>query len=139
MADRTLLAIAEYIPVSLNDLGQLPGMNKSQLNRHGPHLLKAVRQGLEDKPVYPPRPPRSNGRFHERLEALRSWRKATAQDMGVKSNVVLPRDLLLTIAKINPHHHKELEVILNEVPWRMERFGDQILGILSYQNTSKVR
>jgi ribonuclease D len=139
MADRTLLTIAEYIPVSLNDLSQLSGMNRNQLNRHGPHMLKAVQQGLQDKPIYPPRPPRPNGRFHERLEALRSWRKATARDMGVKSNVVLPRDLLLTIAKTNPHHHDELEVILNEVPWRMEHFGNQILSILSYQNTSKVR
>jgi hypothetical protein len=51
--------------------------------------------------------------------------------MGVPSDVVLPRDLMLTLASKNPNGSDELNQILNEVPWRREHFGSEILEILT--------
>ena len=52
--------------------------------------------------------------------------------MGVKSDVILPRDLMFTIAEHHPHDYKDLESIMGDVPWRLERFGDQIIEALSH-------
>ena len=53
-----------------------------------------------------------------------------AHEMGVSSDVVLPRDLLNEIATQNPKRETELADVMEQVPWRMENFGDEILGVL---------
>jgi ribonuclease D len=132
IGDKTLLAIAQVCPNSIKKLQTIPGMSKRQIDRHGEALLKAVARGQKAKPIRPPRSPRPNERFLERLEILRTWRKITARHMGVKSDVVLPRDLMFTIAERNPQDFDDLESIMCDVPWRLERFGDQILETLSH-------
>ena len=132
IGDKTLLAIAETCPDSLKKLQTIPGMSQRQVDKHGEALLKAVASGQKAKPIRPPRSPRPNERFLDRLEVLRTWRKITARQMGVKSDVVLPRDLMFTIAEQNPQDYEDLVLIMKEVPWRLERFGDQILEALSH-------
>jgi ribonuclease D len=128
--DRTLVAIAQEAPRDLRGLGRLPGMSARQVNRHGEELLKAVRRGLEAKPIRPPRASRPSERFVVLVETLREWRKETAQDLGVQSDVVLPRDLLMEIAEKDPRQMQELSNLMQDVPWRMERFGQQILQVV---------
>ena len=65
-----------------------------------------------------------------REKALRDWRKSTARKMKVNSAVVLPRDLLYSLVMANPTSKKALAQVLVEVPWRFEKFGDQILSVL---------
>lgn len=131
--DSTLVAIAVAEPRRLADLKDLPGMNERQVQRHGQRLLEAVARGQRAEPLRPPRSPRPDEQYLERLEALRHWRKAAALKMGVSSDVVLPRDLLYNLAGRNPAGHAELAAVLAEVPWRMERFGIQILQVLAGQ------
>lgn len=128
--DSTLFAIASKSPRNLEELKQLPGMSAWQLKHHGYRLLAAVRRGLKARPEYPPRFSRSNDGLIKRLDALRNWRKKIARKMGVASDVVLPRDLMLSVAERNPHDLKELTEILSETPWRLNHFGDQILEAL---------
>jgi ribonuclease D len=131
MSDATLLAIAEQAPRDFETLKQLPGMSRRQVERHGRALLAAVQRGLESDPVYPPRSPRPNEAFLERVDALRRWRKQTAVQMGVKSDVILPRDLMNAIAEHNPKNLDDLGGVLEEVPWRLKTFGGQILEVLA--------
>jgi len=131
IGDHTLLAIAERCPLDLNELNRIPGMTAGQLSRYGSELVAAVRRGLNAAPIYPPHSRRPDDKFLARLEALRDWRKITAQKMCVSSDVVLPRDLMVTLAELNPSGPGELADVLHEVPWRLERFGEQILGVLS--------
>ena len=130
IGDKTLLAIAEALPASLAQLSRIQGMSASQVRRHGKQLLKAVRRGLESGPIYPPRSPRPDEGYIARLEALSEWRKLTARKMGVKSDVVLPRDLLQRLVEEHPHDARALARTLHDTPWRLERFGDQILAVL---------
>jgi hypothetical protein len=51
--------------------------------------------------------------------------------MQVKSDVVLPRDVMYAIAAQDPANHGELAELMAQVPWRLDRFGDEILGTLS--------
>lgn len=131
MGDHTLLAIAARCPSELDQLNEIPGMSAGQVARYGVDLLAAVRRGMSSPPVHPPHNRRPDEKFMARLEALRTWRKNTAQSMGVPSDVVLPRDLMISLAELNPGNPNELGEVLRDVPWRLERFGRQILGVIS--------
>lgn len=130
LGDRTLLAIAEALPRSLDELRTLPELSEKQFQRNGRALWQAVERGLQAEPIRPPRPPRPDEDFLARIEALRSWRKSTARQMQVKSDVILPRDVMHSIAAHDPTHQEELAALMRQVPWRYERFGDQILATL---------
>ncbi len=129
--DETLMEIAQTTPQSLSELSHVPGMNKRQVDRHGMALVAAVRRGLQARPIQPPRQPRPDEQFLERLEILRHWRKSAAEKMGVMSDVVLPRDLMYALAESNPRCREDLEASLGDAPWRLEHFGDQILDVLA--------
>jgi ribonuclease D len=131
IGDQTLLAVAEACPRSSQALQNLPELSQKQFQRHGTGLLRAVERGLQAEPVYPPRTPRPDEQYLARVEELRSWRKMTAHQMQVKSDVVLPRDVLYTIAARDPGNLKELGELMTQIPWRLERFGEQILATLS--------
>lgn len=128
--DHTLLAIAQETPQNFDELGEIRGMSYGQIKRHGDALLNAVQRGLKAKPLYPPRPPKPDDAYLERVELLRDWRKKTARKIGVESDVVLPRDLLNEIARQNPRDLPSLEKILKDVPWRMKHYGEQLLNAL---------
>ena len=131
IGDRTLFAIAEVCPRSEGELKAVAELSPKQYQRHAKGLLGAVEGGLAAEPVHPPRTPRPNELYLARLETMRNWRKMTARGMQVKSDVVLPRDVMYTIAAQDPANHGELAEIMAQVPWRLDRFGDQILGTLS--------
>jgi superfamily II DNA helicase RecQ len=86
---------------------------------------------LAAEPSYPPRNPRPDDEFLARVEVLRSWRKNTGKEMQVKSDVILPRDVMNMIAARDPGDQRDLADIMAEVPWRLERFGDQIMAELA--------
>jgi ribonuclease D len=131
MNDHTLLAIASGTPHDIDDLRRLPGMSSGQVRRYGQQLLKCVQRGLEAAPVHPPRSNRPDPAFSERLDILRSWRKKAAAQMGVPSDVILPRDLMQDLAHKSPLDRRRLEQVMHSVPWRLDHFGSQILGLLS--------
>ncbi len=129
--DETLLAIASSLPTSPEGLRRLPGMSQGQVRRHGRALLQAVQRGLNAPPVHQVRSPRPDDQFLNRLEALKRWRKTTAQKLGVKSDVILPRDLLYQVAEANPADYQQLSDVLSNVPWRLQEYGYQILKTLT--------
>lgn len=134
-SDKTLVEIAAAEPRSKANLASIYGLTPNKLHRHARGLLQAVRQGLEDEPAYRPRRPRLPDEQIERLETLRLWRKTRAREMGVESDIVLPRDIMERIARKNPSRSQELHDLLEEIPWRRERFSGEIADVLNiYQN-----
>jgi ribonuclease D len=103
IGDRTLLAIAEARPRSTGELKKVPELSEKQYQRHEKGLLRAVEKGLKADPIYPPRNPRPDEQFLARLESLRTWRKSAADQMQVKSDVILPRGVMHTIATRDAH------------------------------------
>lgn len=130
MHDRTLAEIAEVQPETLAELGRVEGMSKRQVERHGRSILAAVKRGRDASPIYPPHTPRPDDDYLERVERLRQWRKDAARVMGVKSDVVLPRDLMMALARHNPKNRQELQEVLRSAPWRLDHYGDKILDAL---------
>jgi ribonuclease D len=130
MSNQSLLAIAQAAPATLEALAELKVLSERQLHRHSTGLLQAVQHGLNAPPQRRPVVPRRDDHFLNRLDVLRTWRKQTAKTMGVESDVILPRDLLYTLAERNPRKEEELRAVLAETPWRMEHFGPRITEIL---------
>ena len=131
LSNQALVTIAQATPHSLNELDEMHVLSYRQLQRHGTRLLHAVEHGLQAPPQHRPSMPRKDERFLNRLEALRDWRKQAAKNMGVESDVILPRDLLFSLAERDPSNHEELSQTLSDTPWRLDRFGGKILETLN--------
>jgi ribonuclease D len=130
--DHTMVAIAETGPQTLSQLSHIPGMTKGQVHRHGQQILKAVQQGRKGKALPPQHPPRPNEAYQERMERLRRWRKETAEQRGVPSDVVMPKDILEALAGRAPATMQELSDVMKFFPWRLEQFGEQILVVINH-------
>ncbi|MCW5876207.1 MAG: HRDC domain-containing protein [Anaerolineales bacterium] len=130
MGDATLSAIALAGAKTAKDLEEIPGMTPGQIRRHGPGLLAAVRRGERAEPLRRPRRAPYDEAYVERLDKLRAWRKEAAKEMDVESDVVLPKDLMQAVAKANPTTPEAVAGLLAEVPWRLARYGEQILAAL---------
>jgi ribonuclease D len=128
--DQTLLDIAIRLPRNLTELSRIQGMNDGQLHRHGARILEAVERGQNSVPIYPPRNQKPAEAYLERLEALRKWRKRVGEQMGVNSDIILPRELMLALAERDPRTAEELAEVLAAAPWRRERYGEQILEVI---------
>ncbi len=129
LGNTTLLQIAEQLPASLDALKEIEGLSPRLVDRHGSALLAAVQRGLQAAPLHRPRHPHPDDAFLMRLDALRDWRKATARTLEVESDVVLPRDVLESIAHDNPRTLDDLKTLMQDLPWRFEHFGEKILAV----------
>lgn len=130
ISDKALIKIAEMTPITHQDLEKITKISRRQVNWLGDGILSAVKKGLAAKPLEPVRKPRPNSQYLERVDRLRSWRIWKAKNIGVKSDVILPKNLLLDLAENNPTSKVELNQILESVPWRLGEFGDEILELL---------
>lgn len=130
LSAKTLLLLAEESPTSVNQLLSLNIPGGKAIQRHAKGLVDAIQNGMTSKPELPPRKKRLDDSYLAREKALRDWRKITARKMNVNSAVVLPREILYRLISSNPKNRSELAQVLKEVPWRLERFGDDILSIL---------
>ena len=128
----TLLLITQQCPANLEELCEISGMTARRLERYGEGLLKAVQTGLQTDPVYRQSNPRPDGDFLQRIEWLRAWRKKAGQAMGVESDVILPRDVMETIAQADPRDLPQLTPLMKDLPYRLATYGEQILKAIKH-------
>ena len=130
LSNETLIQIAIELPLTWDALADLPKLSARNRERHAQGLLAAVKRGMNL--TLPPRPAnhRRDDAMLERLERLREWRKVTGKQLGVESDIVLPRDILEEIAIQAPTTLIALHVLMKDIPWRYEHFGSQILAAL---------
>ncbi len=130
LSNQVLYEIARGLPQTRPALESLGMLNGRLLQRHGDPLLQAVQRGLREPPLTRAHTQRPSDAYLTRLDALRSWRKQTAESLEVPSDVVLPRDVLESIAQSCPATLEELRGQMNTIPWRYQNFGSEILRII---------
>ena len=130
ISSSALLAIAEAQPMTTNELKNIKGVSSKIAERYGRDLIEAVKKGANKPPIVLEKRSRPSQDYLDRLQALQNWRKNTAKQMGVQSDIVLPREILDDIAAKHPKNKEELQCIMAEVPWRYERFGHDIIRIV---------
>jgi len=128
ISNQALVEMANACPKNCADLLKLSTLHERQVKRYGRGLLTAIQQGKHAPPIHPPNNSRPHNSVLEWIDALRNWRKHTAQDLGVPSDVVLPRDVLYRLAWAHPDSMDALQAEMWDVPYRFNRFGEQILS-----------
>jgi len=129
VSDKHLFEIAKLMPEHPDDLLGA-GLSPRQVDRWGNAFLRAVEAGKTMPLVNRPQVERPSDAFLTRLDELKKWRKKVARTMGVESDVVLPRNLMEMLARKGPDSMPQLDNLLSESPWRLARFGPQMLQIL---------
>lgn len=134
ISDKSLLQIAETSPRTIQDLEKIQGISQRQVRWLGDGLLAAVERGLTAEPIRPKRRPRPSNEYLDRVEKLRRWRQRKAKELEVKSDVILPKDILYALAGEIPMSPKKLAQIMKPIPWRMHEFGEEISRLLTPSN-----
>jgi ribonuclease D len=132
--DSILLSIAKLAPQTEEQLRSPIGLTKRQIDRFARAILRTVERG-QRAPL--PRKPRGNHRNDEmvwRYEALREWRKGVARRRRVESDIILPRDLMESLAREAPADKQRLRALMQPLEWRFRTYGTEILRILREHN-----
>lgn len=130
ISQQALVDIAVNTPTKQSCLENLTSLSTRQVRRYGKGLLAAVMKGKSAAPQHPPRHKRLKVSVLNRIDTLREWRKITGRDLGVPSDVVLPRDVLDRIAHKAPINLDELADQMQDVPYRFNHFGSAIFNHL---------
>jgi ribonuclease D len=130
IGNNALLAAAQALPHSIQELKKIEEVSPKILDRYQKEILDAVKKGLANPPIQLEKHRRPSQSYIDRLQNLQNWRKEAGKKMGVLSDIVLPRDILEEIAAKNPHDLQELEALMAEVPWRLARFGRDIIKVI---------
>lgn len=129
ISDAMLLEIARNQPEKDVDLAGI-GLSPRQIDLWGRELLVAAKRGAEAPLVKRQQTKRPSDAMLKRLEKLKNWRKRIAQEMGVESDIVLPKAYLNILAERPPKSLRELESIMADSPWRFRHHGAQIYRLL---------
>jgi len=130
LSEQALLEVAQTQPRYLEELNLLPSMSRGQVQRFGKGLLMAVNNS-KHPPIVPRNPhQKPDQKLLARKDILGDWRKQTGERLGVPSDVILPREMLLQIAEENPRSLDELEKIMSGTPFRFEAYGNEIINKL---------
>lgn len=130
LEDKILLSIAQAMPQDHTELQDVTGMTPGLLRRYSRQLLEVVERGSKTPPAHPPRHKRTPYSILSRYESLRRWRKKVAERRGLSSDIIMPRDVLWSIAHNAPTSLEELRNLILPLEWRFQEYGQEILTLL---------
>lgn len=136
LSNQALIEIAQTAPQHKEELFLLPSLSDRQAGRYGRQLMAAVEEARLAAPVTPPHHRRPENGVLDRIDLISEWRKRLGRQLGVPSDVILPRDVLQRIAWAEPQTAAELAQEMRDVPYRFKRFGEEILNELNSGETS---
>jgi len=126
VGDDQLIAIVRAVPSTKGQLAEI-GLSPKQLGRWGAEILSAVGRGAEAPLVKRKQVQRPDDAVLRRMDALKAWRKKVAMQLGVESDIILPKPYLVLLAE---RGGRDLNAILASSPSRLEQYGAQILEVL---------
>jgi ribonuclease D len=135
LANKLLVDLCQAEVTAADDILKVEGMSKKLLQRHGAGLMRALQMGQSAAPVIKPRKIHPPDDQLIRMERLKEWRKKTALELKVESDVVLPKDEMEAIAYHNPQNLVELAELMTEIPVRYKKYGQKILDALTIEET----
>jgi len=133
--DDTLVTMSKNSPQHKVDLSAL-GLSEKQIHLWGDGVLAAIRQGASAPLVERKQAEARDDAYLRRLEKLKVWRKKTGLEIGVESDVILPKPYVSAIAEKPPKSLDELASLMKETPTRVEKYGAQILKVLGVKNAN---
>ena len=129
IADNMLLDIARNLPEKDVDLAGI-GLSTKQIRLWGSQILAAKRRGVDAPLVKREQAERPKDAVVRRLEKLKNWRKKIAGEMKVESDIILPKRFINPLAEHPPKSMDELKSVMEESPFRFEKYGDEIYRLI---------
>lgn len=133
--DDVFVLMSKNPPVNKVDLSGM-GLSEKQINLWGDGVLAAVRRGMEAPLVERKQIEAKNDAVLRRLEKIKLWRKNLGLEMGVESDVILPKPYVSALAENPPMNAAELAQLMKDSPSRVEKYGPQILKLLGVKNAN---
>jgi ribonuclease D len=135
LSNNKMLEISMLETTTKEELAQLFPARSVFIKRYAESLMNAIHKDDNGKPIPQPQKHRCPSQAYlTRWDQLKSWRREYGAKVGVGSDVILPKDIMESIVAANPRSLQELELLMAEVPWRFNRFGEQILKTLHIKN-----
>ncbi len=132
ISNKTLLQIVADMPRKLRELQNIRGLPKWLLRQSGDEILEAIKHGANSRlPNARPRRKPTPAPIVECYSALHNWRKQTALDRGVDSDVIISRNTLWDLARRKPATIDDLSGIPGLGPWRRQTYGAALLAIVN--------
>jgi len=131
--DATLVRLAQVRPTDWRSLAQVKGLSHPMRHQAGERLLRVIAEGLKSPvPSYPRNQHhRPDDETLARYEALRAWRKRTAEARSVEPDVILPNSTLMLLARHAPRTAKALAEVKALDEWQRRAYGDDLLRVLN--------
>jgi ribonuclease D len=133
--DDVFVLMSKNPPENKVDLSAM-GLSEKQIHLWGDGVLAAVRHGTDAPLVERKHAEAKNDAVLRRLEKLKLWRKNLGLEMGVESDVILPKPYLSALAENPPMNVDELAHVMKDSPSRVEKYGAQILKVLGVKNAN---
>jgi ribonuclease D len=135
LSEEILLELARALPADSQTLATIRGVTPRVIGRWGAAILAAVqRSQAADAAALPPWPRRPRpsipGAVSRRVEALRKWRAAATERVGLEPGVLLPNRLISVIAEAAPRSVDALVAVDGVRRWRAEQFGPELIAAL---------
>lgn len=135
LSEEILLELARTLPADSAALATVRGVTPRVIGRWGGALLAAIERArvLDERalPQWPRRPrPSVPGTVSRRIEALRKWRAASTERLGLEPGLLLPNRLISLIAEAAPRSMEALVAVDGVRRWRAEHFGRELIAAL---------
>jgi ribonuclease D len=135
LAEEILVELARTLPADTAALATVRGITPRVIRRWGHALLAAVERArvMDERglPQFPRRPrPSVPGAVSRRVEALRKWRAASTERLGLEPGLLLPNRLISVIAEAAPRSPEALAALDGVRRWRAEHFGRELIAAL---------
>lgn len=133
----TMISIAEQTPGNRGQLLKIKGVTETVLHRCGHDIMRCVAKGQSSNPDRIPKPEKKRGRRcvhwddQNVFEALKKWRKETAEKRGIHHLAVLPGYAVEHIAREKPESLQKLQAVEGVGPKRASLYGREILIIIA--------
>ncbi len=136
ISETTLVALSKSAPTSPRELARVHGISDHSLRRLGSAILSAIANGRAHPQQSMPKPNSRHGTpldnsARSRLDRLKEWRKKRAAARGVENDVIVPNDVLTTLARKHPQNMEEIAQMSDLGKWKLNEYGEEILEILN--------
>jgi len=131
--DDVFVLLSKNPPAHKVDLSAV-GLSERQIHLWGDAVLAAIRQGESAALVERKQHKVKDDAFLRRLETLKAWRKKIGLELGVESDIILPKQYLAALAENPPKDENELALTMKDASSRMEKYGAQIIKLLGGKN-----
>lgn len=129
-----LMRLSARRPKSASGVADVGGVPGDLAEDYGEQIAEVLREA--EKADAPPEdrphtsgdrpPPGQSARYH----ALREWRNATAENIGIPTEFIATNDTLSAIAADPPDDLEELAAFQAMLPWQVEHLGEDMLEVL---------